>query len=316
MDETTGLVGRDRELSTARQALGKGANLLVTGAAGIGKSALLRVLYHELSEQRPCLWIQEGSAKEQAYELALQAHQEVGLVVPERLIPHRYLARARREGIQWAWIQRAVRRMPAKECVALVAESLARVEPPALVFFESLELPPVQADQLAAVLETAQVAAAMDSANRRERIRRLLWHFPERERIELRPLPGEAAREIAERWLAAHPVRFEPPRVRAAFLRAVAQDSGGVPAAIEGMLEQAASEPAVTRAQVRAFGHEAGVRYLDMTPVVVLGVAGIIAARYIARGMGSRELYVLAGIGMGLAVVVRFFIMPLMHRRR
>ncbi|WP_200258370.1 AAA family ATPase [Halorhodospira neutriphila] len=316
MDEVTGLVGRDRELSAARETLGKGANLLVTGAAGIGKSALLRALYRELGEQRPCLWVHEGSAKEQAYELALQAHQQVGLVVPERLIPHRFLGRARREGVHWHWIQRSVRRMPARECVALVADSLARAEPPALVFFESLELPPAQADQLAAVLEAAQVAAAMDRTNRRERIRRLLWRFPERERLELRPLPGEAARAIAERWLAHYPVRFEPPRVRAAFLRAVVQDSGGVPAAIEGMLEQAASEPAVTRAKVRAFAHEAGVRYLDMTPVVVLGVAAIMAARYIARGVGSRELYVLAGVGMGLAVVVRFFVMPLMSRRR
>ncbi|MBK5942677.1 hypothetical protein [Halorhodospira halophila] len=62
-------------------------------------------------------------------------------------------------------------------------------------------------------------------------------------------------------------MRFEPPRVQAAFLRAVVQDSGGVPAAIEGMLEQTASEPAVTRAKVRAFAYEAGMRYLDMTPV-------------------------------------------------
>ncbi len=43
-------------------------------------------------------------------ELALQAHQQVELVVPERLIPHRFLGGARREGVHWHWIQRSVRR--------------------------------------------------------------------------------------------------------------------------------------------------------------------------------------------------------------
>ena len=155
----------------------------------------------------------------------------------------------------------------------------------------------------------------MDSTNRRERIRRLLWRFPEQERIDLRPLSREASRSIAEHWLAENVVRFESPRVRSAFLRAVEQDSGGVPAAIHGMLDTAAAEPEVTRSTVRRFAHEAGVTYVDMTPVVILGVAVVIAARYVARGVESTELYVLAGIGMGLAVAVRFFVMPMMGRR-
>ena len=315
MEAVTGLVGRDRELSAARATLAKGANLLVTGAAGIGKSAFLGALYAEHRAYRPCLWISDGTARERAFELAQQAHERVGLRVPAELIPGRFLARAQREGVRWRWIERSVRRMPARDCVRMVSRSLAAADEPVLIFLESLELPPSQAEALVVLLDTAQVAAAMDEANRRERIQRILWRFPEQERIELRPLSREAARELAERWLAAYPVRFDAERTRAAFLRAVEQDSGGVPTAIRGMLETAAAEPEVTRATVRDFTHEAGVRYLDMTPVVVLGVAALIAARYIARGAGSTELYVLAGVGMGVAVAIRFFVMPMMGRR-
>lgn len=308
------VVGRDRELRQGLGTLRKGANLLVTGRAGIGKTALLEALYDTLGDERPCLWVPQGTAKEQAYALAQQTHERVGLQVPEAVIPARFLGQARREGVRWGWIRRSIRRMASRECVAMVAESLAACDEPVLVFMESLELPPTQAEQFTDILEVAQVAASMDDTNRRERIRRILWRFPEQERIELRPLTREASREIAERWLESNPVRFESDRVRAAFLRAIEQDSGGVPTAIMGMLETAAAEPEVTRAKVREFTHEAGVTYIDMTPVVVLGIAVIIAARYIARGVDSAELYVLAGAGMGLAVAIRFFVMPMMSR--
>ena len=315
MGSTAGLVGRDRELRRGLGTLRKGANLLITGRAGIGKTALLRGLCQVLSAERPCFWVPDGTAKEQAFELARQAHESTGLRVPERLIPVRFVGRARREGVRWRWIERSVRRMPSRECVAMVAESLAAADDQVLVFMESLELPPTQAEQFAEIMEVAQVAACMCDTNRRERIRRLLWQFPEQERIDLRPLTREASRQIAEGWLRDNPIRFESDRVRAAFLRAVEQDSGGVPAAIIGMLDTAAAEPEITRAKVREFVHEAGVTYIDMTPVVILGVAAVIAARYVARGVGSSELYVLAGIGMGLAIAVRFFVMPMMGRR-
>lgn len=240
------IVGRDRELKRGLATLRKGTNLLITGRAGIGKTALLAALYAALEDERPCLWIPEGTAKEQSYHLAKQAHQRVGLRVPETLIPARFLGRARREGVHWHWIARSIRRMPSRECVAMVADSLATSDAPLLVCMESLELPPSQAEQFAVILEVAQVAAGMDSTNRRERIRRLLWRFPEQERIDLRPLSREASRSIAEQWLDENLVRFESPRVRSAFLRAVEQDSGDLNKALK-MAEKSAHIDATLR---------------------------------------------------------------------
>jgi len=124
-------------------------------------------------------------------------------------------------------------------------------------------------------------------------------------------LPAAQCRAIAEQWLASRPVRFESERVRAAFLRAVEQDSGGVPAAIRGMLEAAAAEAMVTRSTVRAFAYQAGVRYLDMTPTLVLGLMAVVAGRYIASGTNSNELYILSGIGIALFIGVRLLMFKL-----
>jgi len=300
--EITGFVGRDHELSLGEAALAKGNNLLVTGRAGIGKSAFLHALYERLATSRVCLWVPEGNVKAVTYELARQAHALIGLSVPEDLVPQRYRIKLRRSGrVQWEWINRAVTRLPARESIELIARSLKGRN--VLIFVESLEVPPTQAEFFALLLDEAQIAAAMDDSNRRVRIERLLWRF--RDRAELKPLPAAECRAIAEAWLAARPVRFESDRVREAFLRAVEQDSGGVPAAIRGMLEAATAEAEVTRATVRAFMHKAGVRYMDMTPTVILGMMLVVAGRYIASGLNNNELYILSGIGIALFLGLR-----------
>ena len=105
-------------------------------------------------------------------------------------------------------------------------------------------------------------------------------------------------------------IRFTSDRVREAFLRAVEQDSGGVPAAIEGMLLSATNDGEVTPASIRAYRHEAGTRYLDMTPALVLVVIGFMAMRYVSRGIGEVELLVMSGVASAL-----FYGLTLMLRR-
>jgi len=287
------------------EVLAKGNNLLVTGRPGIGKSAFLRALRDRMREGRPCVWAPEGNVKTAIFDMARQVHGRVGLRVPEERIPPKYRAKARRLGyVEWHYIARNLSRMPAKDCMALIVDSVKGKG--VLVFVETLEVPPAQAEFYTALLDVAQVAAAMCDTNRRVRIQRVLWCF--RDRIELKPLAAPQCREIAERWLEGRPVRFASERVREAFLRAVEQDSGGVPFAVRGMLEAAAAEPEVTRSMVRGFAHEAGVRYVDMTFTFVIAFVIAIAGRYIARGIGSDELYILSGVGFALFLGLRFLL--------
>lgn len=314
MDAITGFVGRDSETALALEALGRGVNVLVTGRAGIGKSAFLAQLRERVAaadDAPPTAWVPSGTTKTALVELARQLHETEGLAMPEEHIPAKYRGRARRENwLPWDHLARTMRRLPATEAVDIIIATLRRRR--FLLFLESLEVPPSQAELFASIAEHAQLAAAMDERNRRVRIDRLLWRF--QERIELKPLTLEQCETIAVRWLDANPLRFSDDVTRRRFVRHVAQDSGGVPAAIRGMLEAARKEPEITPAKARGFAHEAGIRYVDMTPLLVLLVVIAMAGRYISRGLGEVEMLVLSGVATALFMGLRFLLWQMRGR--
>ncbi len=306
MDATAGFVGRTTELVTAMDAVRKGSNVLVTGRAGIGKSALLRHLRSQIAGIEalpPVVWVPSGTSKTVLLEMARQIHEAVGLTLPVTLLPPRNLARAKRDGtLPWVDLVRTLRRLPVPDTADIIASTLRKRR--FLVVLESLEVPPSQAELFAQVLEHAQVIAAMDDNNRRSRIDRLLWRFPVR--VELKPLPLAVCNELIERWLSEHAIRFADETTRARFVRHVARDSGGVPAAIQGMLEAAQKEREITPAMARGFAHEAGMQYVDMTPLVILLIVIAMAGRYISRGVGDTELLVLSGVATAIFMGLRF----------
>ena len=51
---------------------------------------------------------------------------------------------------------------------------------------------------------------------------------------------------------------------------------------------------------------EAAIRYMDMTPALVILLAGVMALRYIGRDIGETELIVISGVGTSLFIVIRF----------
>lgn len=223
MEAVTGFVGRARETELIVAAVGKGSNVLVIGRAGIGKSALLRHVMAEAGSQRKCVWAPVGTTKHALMEIARQIHDLVGLAVPAGLLAPKTAAKARRQQwLDWPTLERSIKRMPTAPLAELVINNLR--ERNLLVFLESLEMPPSQANFFAGVLDVAQCVAAMDDGNRRNRIARVLWRF--QAQVELKPLPLEVCAEIASRWLAHHPVRFTDERTRDKFVRHVARDSG------------------------------------------------------------------------------------------
>lgn len=305
MEAITGFVGRARETELIVEAVGKGSNVLVIGRAGIGKSALLRHVMAEVSGMRKCVWAPVGTTKHALMEIARQIHDLVGLTVPAGMLAPKIAAKAKRQQwLDWTTLERSIKRMPTAPLAELVINNLR--ERDLLVFLESLEIPPSQANFFADVLDVAQCVAAMDDSNRRNRIARVLWRF--QAQVELKPLPLEDCAEIAARWLAHNPVRFTDENTRDKFIRHVARDSGGVPAAIEGMLENALALREISPSTARAIArHDAAGRYVDMTPVVVIVLVGFLAMRYISRGMGQVEMLVLSGVATAIFMGLKFF---------
>jgi hypothetical protein len=207
--------------------------------------------------------------------------------------------------ISWKHIQRVVTRQPAQEIIPLVLASLEGRDD-VVLFVESLEVPPSQSDILHQLAEHCQVAAGIETQNRRNKVLRLLWRF--QVTIELKPLIGTEGRAMVEAHLERECVEFETPRVREAFVTRVVRESRGIPEAIAGMLLTARNEREVTRTSLHAFHHESAITYIDMTPMLLVLAVGLMALRYISRGIGVQELMVLAGVGTSLFSLMLFFV--------
>ncbi|MBK1723842.1 hypothetical protein [Thiocystis violacea] len=311
---TSIFVGRRLEIAQITRALLAGSSIIVKGRAGIGKRALLARVRAGLAGQRICLAPSVSTPKQLTADLAEQIHEAIGLEVPERLIPPRYRVIAERTGrVEFKHIRRSLSREPVADQMALLLRSLERRDD-VILFVSSLEVPPTQAEILGQLAEHCQLCAALDADNRRARIQRLLWKF--QLTVDLKPLVSPDVRDWVEQWLAVHPVAFETPRVRRAFVRAVVRDSGGIPAAVQGLLDLALVERSVTRRTLRELSHEAALSYLDMTPVLVIVSVGFMALRYISRGMGMKELMVMAGVGTSMFYLLLYFGRMMQLRRR
>ncbi|MDZ7808972.1 MAG: hypothetical protein U5L11_01045 [Arhodomonas sp.] len=191
-----------------------------------------------------------------------------------------------------------MRRLPVAETTDIVASSLEGGQ--FVVFLDSLEVPPSQAEFFAQVVDRAQTVAAMDDANRRVRIERLLWRFGER--IELRPLApggqrGGRARAAGRRGRAVSGI----PARGIGSARHVARESGGVPAAIVGMVQAAEQQGEIAPAEARSWTHDAGATVRRHDPGGGARRRRVRrAALSSAAGMGATDIYVLSGIATAL----------------
>jgi hypothetical protein len=134
-------------------------------------------------------------------------------------------------------------------------------------------------------------------------------HFWKFERIELKNLPPDEARTLIRQ--AAQGAQVED---MALFETHLLQRSAGNPRALLESVARLRKESTVTREAVRELAHAGGRHQVDLTPALLLLVCLLLAARFVARGMGETEFYLLAGVGSALAVGVRFFLYRMRSR--
>jgi hypothetical protein len=151
-----------------------------------------------------------------------------------------------------------------------------------------------------AVFDHAQVVAC--AAEKKASLKKLWWKAKE---MEVKPLTPEASAEIVRIYIARKGVLIESPEL---YVSHVVKQSGGNPQAIADMLDESAKERVVNKQQIREMRHQAGVRYLDFTPVMIVAGVCIIGARYIGMGMGDKALYIMAGMLAALFMSLRFFL--------
>jgi hypothetical protein len=303
MEEITGIIGREALIEEARKELKKGKHLLVAGPIGIGKSAVLAKALDAQPERRMIFRLYDQQAKGQFVGLAQQMLAADMLPPAALLLPDKMHAQPGSE-IPWQSIRRHVNRLSLRDLthaiIPALAEHAEHGEKPLIAVDDLTYLTPTQQAFWLAVFEFSQIAGC--ASNRKHGLRKLWWKM---QVLEVPPLPPETATEIVRTYIAKRGVLIESPELYTAH---VVRQSGGVPQAIHDMLDASAKERVVDKRRIREMRHDAGVRYFDFTPVMIVAGAGIVALRYVALGMGDRTMYVMAGIGAAMFLAVRMLL--------
>ena len=92
------------------------------------------------------------------------------------------------------------------------------------------------------------------------------------------------------------------------FVAHLVQQANGNPQALADLLADASKERVVDKQRIREMKHAAGVKYLDFTPVMIVALASVVGARYLAIGTGDTELYIFAGMLAAVVISVRVFL--------
>jgi hypothetical protein len=298
----TGLIGRDDRVEQIAREARKGRHLILTGPVGIGKSAVLEAVIERLllRQNRTVIHVGEHQAKGQFLEMA-RGLLESGLLKPSALELDDRLDDLDPAALEWVKIKRSVNRLSIRDLCAVIVPALHAHPGRVLIAVDDLTLvtPTLVAFWLA-ILDAAQLIACASA--KRPNVAKLWWKLAE---IEIPPLSPDCARHIAQIYLQQTGTLVESPPL---FISHVVQQANGNPQALADLLADSSKERVVDKQRIREMRHAAGVRYIDFTPVMIVALASVVGARYLAIGTGDTELYIFAGMIAAVVISVRVFI--------
>ena len=302
MKTITGLIGRDDLVEKVAREARKGRHVLLTGPVGIGKSAVLEAALDRLllRQTLTVIHVSEHQAKGQFLEIA-RGLLESGLIKPSALELDPSLDGLDPAALEWVKIKRLVNRLSIRDLCAVIVPALHDHQGRVLLAVDDLTaVTPTLVAFWLAILDGVQLLAC--AREKRPNVAKLWWKLTE---IAVPPLPPEATREIVQTYITRQGMLIEAPGL---FIAHVVKQANGNPQAIADMLLDSSRERVVDKRKIREMRHAAGIHYLDFTPVILVCGALIVATRYIAMGLGDTAMYVLAGIGAGLFMSLRFFL--------
>ncbi|MFZ1493087.1 MAG: ATP-binding protein [Candidatus Competibacter denitrificans] len=330
MRDITGLVGRDNLVEKAAQEVRKGRHVILTGQVGVGKSSVLNAILERFERRRderapvdaetddPITEPNTGRPSQRQRRtqtvIHISDHQPkaqficiarkllaASLLDPLTLeLPEQYQDLPP-ELIEWAKIRRHVNRLSMRDLTAAIIPALHDHHGRVIIAVDDLtSVTPTLVAFWLAVFDAAQVIGC--ASTKKANLNKLWWKMTE---IPIPPLPPDATREIVQTYITRQGMLIESPGL---FIGHVVKQSGGNPQAIADMLEDSSKERLVDKQRIREMRHAAGVRYFDFTPVMIVALASVVGARYLAIGTGNTELYIFAGMVAAVIISLRVFL--------
>jgi hypothetical protein len=301
-------VGRQAELQHLQANLDKGVDTLVLGPIGVGKSHLLSLLKSErLIRVNSLSPVRQGLA-----EIAQALHQRGVFSTTTRVPslpaaggpqpadrpegePACGSAAGRAPGEDFEAFRKQHARTPVPVWTQMILEAVEK-DQWVLAIDDLPPLSPTLGRLLDQLGKKFSLIVALPEV--KKGYEKHFWRF---ERISLCNLTREEARQLIRQGAAG----LQVPDFQLLETRLL-QQSAGNPKAIVESLNRLRREPQVTPRVVRELAPTGARAQLDITPLVIIPVVLLAASRFLARGLGDAEFYIVAGVGTALMMGVQF----------
>ncbi len=281
------IVGRTRELAELWELVTKGRHVLVTGAPGIGKTVLLEMLATGLGRQGDVHVFRVSDArqfKNSLLELAEQMHARGVFVHPR-------LSTSVVRSLPWEKLAPKVRTLTVKDLAEALVLSL-KGQRAVLIWDQFDRATPTEVSWLHQFLNVAAVVLATSDPGSL-RLKPILDRVPAK--VEIEELDEEESYELIDRCLEAAPFAVSD---LVWYRREIRRRSQGNPRAIKDLLADHSLEKYIDSQAIRAIQSEQGVRYFAVSWVVLIAALAFSIQRYVGRGLGDRDAYIIGACGM------------------
>jgi replication-associated recombination protein RarA len=261
-------IGREQESKEIISALRRKVNVLVISEIGLGKTHLLKEVKEQFGDDAyyiPALQPAKGTLTDALVEIKGWSEEEV---------KENKLTRKNLKEIAEMLIDEF-----STEGFVLIIDSLDKVTA-------------AQSEWLTKMAEQLTLLGAAREVKSSQQLKRFFSSF--RQKIQLKPLSDEAIEELLKRQIKQRRIAFKNQTVQRDFVHQAIKAVRGVPLAVIELCKEAASIKQVTKTFVEAIKpHDSAVKYIDASPLFIILLTSVLALRYLSRGMGSYETYLL-----------------------
>ena len=250
--------GRENTIENVRLLLAKDQPILLIGPLGIGKTHLLKHICHLLGPNT---------------------------VYISSPIPLKNMLAQIRDKLNPEWGKELKSRASAKDVIDYFARSGDTKSFPLLMIDNLDKLKSSDADLFIALMEHFTILASTDDLN--PKLKQVWWKFKQ---IKLNPLSEEASKRLIK-YLTQNLAISDYEMLETRIMNI----SNCLPLSIVDMVHQISHKPVITREIAREVYHEAGVRYRDWTPFLIVLWGAAMIFRFVALGTHSFEGYIMAG---------------------
>ncbi|MGL1888705.1 MAG: tyrosine-type recombinase/integrase [Reichenbachiella sp.] len=278
------MIGRDVQMYEMNDKVTRNINLILLGPQGVGKSTMLRnintgerkVLYiDDTSEMKTTLLnilLHLLETKEKVFELIFGETDRTKLKTKLSRHTMKSLANNICDIVQ-------------QQEYVLVIDTVDRIPPRAVDVLD------VFRNHFTIITSAREVALNKTS---------FLWNF---ETIKVENLPREKSLELINKLSYNMEVEdYEQ------YKNYIWNKSDGNPRVVFEMVDRFRKEPVISKNVVRGIDHYGSLREIDMSLIVIIGLACMAIFRYIGRETGDTSLTFIGGVAMILLIVSRYFI--------